>query len=58
MVLYGTEHFSFGILNVPHFPITFTRVAGALLLCAGAVLIRWLEERHLERIKMSWEAEP
>jgi uncharacterized membrane protein YdcZ (DUF606 family) len=50
MVLYGTEHFPFGILNVPHFPITFTRVAGALLLCAGTVLIRWLEEGHLERI--------
>lgn len=31
----------FGILNVPHAPITFTRVAGALLLFAGAVLIRW-----------------
>jgi bacterial/archaeal transporter family-2 protein len=31
----------FGILNVPHYPISLTRVAGAILLFAGAVLIRW-----------------
>jgi transporter family-2 protein len=31
----------FGILNVPHYPITFTRILGATFLLAGAVLIRW-----------------
>ena len=31
----------FGILNVPHYPITFTRVLGGILLFAGAVMIRW-----------------
>ncbi len=31
----------FGILNVPHYPISFTRIAGGIFLLAGAVLIRW-----------------
>jgi transporter family-2 protein len=31
----------FGILNVPHYPITFTRILGASFLLAGAILIRW-----------------
>jgi transporter family-2 protein len=31
----------FGILNVPHHPITLPRIAGGLFLVAGAVLIRW-----------------
>ena len=31
----------FGILNVPHYPVTATRIAGGVLLFAGAVLIRW-----------------
>lgn len=31
----------FGVLNVPHYPITFTRILGATFLFAGAVLIRW-----------------
>jgi transporter family-2 protein len=31
----------FGILNVPCYPITFTRIVGGIFLLAGAVLIRW-----------------
>ena len=31
----------FGILNVPHYPISFTRIVGGIFLFAGAVLIRW-----------------
>jgi len=31
----------FGILNVPLYPISFTRIAGAVLLFIGAVLVRW-----------------
>ena len=31
----------FGILNVPHYPITFTRILGATFLFVGVVLIRW-----------------
>lgn len=31
----------FGILNVPHYPITFTRVVGGIFLFAGTILIRW-----------------
>lgn len=31
----------FGILNVPHYSITFTRILGASFLLAGAILIRW-----------------
>lgn len=31
----------FGILNVPHHPASITRMAGAVFLIIGAVLIRW-----------------
>ena len=31
----------FGILNVPHQPASIARMAGALFLIIGAVLIRW-----------------
>jgi transporter family-2 protein len=31
----------FAILNVPHYPISITRIVGALFLLIGAVLIRW-----------------
>ena len=31
----------FAILNVPHYPISLTRIAGGFFLIAGAVLIRW-----------------
>ena len=31
----------FGILNVPHYPVSITRIVGGIFLLAGAVLIRW-----------------
>lgn len=31
----------FGVLNVPHFPVTFPRILGAMFLVAGGVLVRW-----------------
>ena len=31
----------FGVLNVPHFPISAARIVGGVFLCIGAVLIRW-----------------
>jgi transporter family-2 protein len=31
----------FGILNVPHHPVSIMRIVGALFLFVGAVLIRW-----------------
>lgn len=30
-----------GILNLPHYPISVTRIMGAIFLLVGAVLIRW-----------------
>jgi uncharacterized membrane protein YdcZ (DUF606 family) len=31
----------FGILNVPHYPVSITRIVGGVFLLVGAVLIRW-----------------
>jgi transporter family-2 protein len=31
----------FGIMNVPHYPITTARIFGAFFLVVGAILIRW-----------------
>jgi transporter family-2 protein len=31
----------FAILNVPHYPISITRIVGGAFLLIGAVLIRW-----------------
>jgi transporter family-2 protein len=31
----------FGILNVPHYPVSITRIVGGVFLFVGAVLTRW-----------------
>ena len=31
----------FGMLNVPHYPVSITRIVGAVFLVFGAILIRW-----------------
>ena len=31
----------FGVMNVPHYPITISRMFGAVFLVVGVILIRW-----------------